>query len=79
MNRDAVLRWLENRIGLVTRVAGRGSRNATRLDAVCRKIAAFLLKPKGEDFMRDPLVDNDVGFDPDELERYSQGKDAASS
>lgn len=79
MNRDAILRWFENRIGLVTRVAGRGSRNATRLDAFCRSVAGFLLKPPGEDFMRDPLVDNDVGFDPDELERYSQGKDTTPS
>jgi hypothetical protein len=27
-----------------------------------------------DDFMRDPLVDNDLGFDPDELDRYQRGE-----
>lgn len=72
--RDDVLRFFERKIGLVTWVASRGSRNATPLDRVCRGIAAFLLMPPGEDFMRDPLVDEHQGFDPDELERYSKGE-----
>ena len=74
--RDVGLRWLERKLGLVTWVAGRGSRNATRLDKACRWLAAVLLMPPGEDFMRDPLIDDHPGFDPDELEAYSRGETA---
>ena len=27
-----------------------------------------------EDFMRDPIIDNDQGFDPEELDRYQRGE-----
>jgi hypothetical protein len=30
--------------------------------------------PPEEDFMRDPLIDNDEGFDPEELDRYQRGE-----
>ena len=72
--RDNVLRWAEQNTGLVTWVASRASRNATPLDKVCRRVVGVLLEPPGEDFMRDPLVDEHPGFDPDELDRYQRGE-----
>jgi hypothetical protein len=32
--------------------------------------------PPEKDFLRDPLIDNDEGFDPDELDRYQRGETA---
>ena len=55
-------------------VVARSSRNKSWGDKLCRLIAIKLLqKPPEEDFMRDPLIDEDEGFDPDELERYQRG------
>lgn len=76
--RDRVLRWLENRGGIVTWVAGRGSRNSTWLDRVCRRMVDVVLTPPGEDFMRDPLIDDHPGFDADELDRYQRGESVSS-
>ncbi len=55
-------------------MAQRSSRNRTWLDRQCRKMIqkAFTVQPE-KDFMRDELIDNDLGFEPDELERYQQG------
>lgn len=36
---------------------------------------AMAVSPE-HDFMRDPIVDNDQGFDPDELDRYQRGETA---
>ena len=30
--------------------------------------------PPEDDFMRDPLIDDDQGFDPDELDRFQRGE-----
>ncbi len=58
-------------------MAARSSRNKTFLDRLCRKMItkATSVDP-ATDFMRDDYIDNDQGFDPDELDRYQRG-DAA--
>ncbi len=71
---DPLLRFLESKGGVVTWVAGRASRNSTMLDKACRVVAGVLLAAPGEDFMRDELIDEHDGFDPDELEAYSRGE-----
>jgi len=55
-------------------MAARSSRNKSWLDRQCRKMIekAFVVPPE-KDFMRDELIDSDLGFDPDELERYQRG------
>ncbi|WP_422025962.1 hypothetical protein [Pyruvatibacter mobilis] len=62
---------------LMIRIAARSSRNQTLLDRLCRMVLnrATALPPE-QDFMRDPLIDNDQGFDPDELDRYQRGETA---
>jgi hypothetical protein len=62
---------------LMIRIAARSSRNQTLLDRLCRMVLnrATALPPE-EDFLRDPLIDNDEGFDPDELDRYQRGETA---
>lgn len=69
------LRRRERSAKLTLWLAERASRNNSLLDRLCRKIIARAtrLKPD-QDFMRDPLIDNDTGFDPDELERYQRGE-----
>ncbi len=56
-------------------MAARSSRNKTFLDRMCRKMItkATTVDP-AKDFMRDEFVDNDRGFDPDELDRYQRGE-----
>lgn len=56
-------------------MAARSSRNKTLLDKMCRKMItkATAVDP-AKDFMRDEFVDNDQGFDPDELDRYQRGE-----
>ncbi|WOF74725.1 hypothetical protein QMT40_002384 [Parvibaculaceae bacterium PLY_AMNH_Bact1] len=58
-------------------MAARSSRNKTFLDRLCRKMItkATAVDPT-KDFMRDDFVDNDQGFDPDELDRYQRGETA---
>ena len=55
-------------------LAKRSSRNRTLIDKICRWMIERALKtdPK-DDFMRDPLIDNDPGFDPEDLDRYQRG------
>lgn len=55
-------------------MARKSSRNKTISDKICRFILnkATKLKPE-DDFMRDPEVDNDFGFDANELERFQRG------
>ena len=69
------LRKRERSAKLTLWLAARASRYKSMLDRVCRKMIdrATRIDP-ASDFMRDPLVDNDEGFDPDELERYQRGE-----
>jgi hypothetical protein len=60
---------------LMLRMVARSSRNKTWLDKLCRKmINRAVARPPEDDFMRDELIDNDLGFDPDELDRFQRGK-----
>lgn len=60
---------------LAMRMAARSSRNRTLLDRLCRLlIDKAMRRDPHEDFMRDPEIDNDPGFDPDELDRYQRGE-----
>ena len=56
-------------------MATKSSRNHSVTDKLCRLILnkATTSSPK-DDFMRDSFVDNDKGFDPDELERFQRGE-----
>ncbi len=66
----------ERSAAMMVWIAGRSSRNKTLVDKICRKMVnrATHVDPK-DDFLRDPLIDNDEGFDPDELDRYQRGED----
>jgi hypothetical protein len=68
-------RRLERNARLLIWLVARSSRNRSLLDRLCRLIVnrATAVKPDA-DFMRDPLIDNDPGFDPDELDRYQRGQ-----
>ena len=56
-------------------MAARASRNKSLLDRLCRWLVARATRIESDkDFMRDPLIDNDPGFDPDELDRYQRGE-----
>ena len=67
--------WWRERLGALRLwMAGRSARNQTFVDKLCRRIVIRALAPPGEDFMRDPLIDEHEGFDPDELERYQRGE-----
>lgn len=72
--REKKIRKLERSTKLMIWMAGKSSRNKTFLDKLCRRLVskATAVKPEN-DFLRDPLVDNDLGFDPDELERFQRG------
>lgn len=53
----------------------RASRNTNFVDRLCRRLLDRVLRlPPDDDFLRDEWVDSDVGFDPDELDRYQQGE-----
>ncbi len=56
-------------------LAAHASKNSTWLDRLCRKFVAWVMRADPQnDFMRDPIIDNDMGFDPDELDRYQRGE-----
>ena len=58
-----------------TWIARRSSRNRTLIDRICRRLIEKAVATDPErDFMRDPLIDNDPGFDPDELDRFQRGE-----
>ena len=60
---------------LMLRMAAKSSRNLSLTDKLCRRILdRAVSRPEEEDFMRDELVDNDLGFDPDELAAYQAGE-----
>ncbi len=69
------IRKKERSTRLAIWMAARSSRNKTFLDRMCRKmiIKATAVDPVN-DFMRDEFVDNDQGFDPEELDRYQRGE-----
>ena len=56
--------------------AANAHRNKTLSDKICRFLVnrATAVKPE-DDFLRDPLIDNDRGFDPDELDRFQRGEE----
>ena len=60
---------------LKTWIATRSSRNKSFIDRLCRRMIekAVAVDPD-RDFMRDPLIDNDEGFDPQELDRFQRGE-----
>ena len=70
------LRRQERSAKLAIWMAGRSSRNKSLLDKLCRWMVAreTAIAPE-HDFLRDELIDNDTGFDPDELDRYQQGEE----
>lgn len=56
-------------------IASRASRNKNILDRACRRFVSWAMKPDPQnDFMRDPIIDEDDGFDPDELDAYQRGE-----
>ena len=60
---------------LMIGMAARSSRNRSPLDKLCRvAVNRLSTLPPEDDFMRDPLIDGDLGFDPDELDRYQRGE-----
>ena len=70
------LRKQERSAKLAIWMAGRSSRNKTLVDKLCRWLVVkeTTLLPE-HDFLRDDYVDNDQGFDPDELDRYQRGEE----
>ena len=55
-------------------LAQRASRDTGAIDRLCRRLLDRAVAPSADDaFMRDDWVDNDEGFDPDELDRYQRG------
>ncbi len=72
---DKAIKKQERSAKLMTWMAGKFSRNKTVSDRICRFFVerATAVKPE-DDFLRDPLIDNDVGFDPEELERFQRGE-----
>ena len=53
----------------------RASRDVNFVDRLCRRLLDRVLRlPLENDFLRDEWVDSDVGFDPDELDRYQRGE-----
>ena len=73
--KDKALRKKERAARLQLWMAGRSSRNKSPIDKICRFIVSKAATPKpGDDFLRDPFVDNDEGFDPEELDRFQRGE-----
>ena len=69
------LRRRERAAKMTLWLADHASRNRSLLDRVCRKVLARATRKQADqDFMRDTLIDNDTGFDPDELDRYQRGE-----
>lgn len=72
---DKAIRKQERSAKLMVWMVGKSSRNRSLSDRICRFLVnrATMVKPE-DDFLRDPLIDNDVGFDPNELERFQRGE-----
>lgn len=76
----AALAKFTRRTALQMRLAQRVSRKRkTLLDRLLTKLLGRALAPKTpeDDFMRDELVDADIGFSADELDAYARGSSAA--
>ena len=76
MTKKVSHKWFQERsASLQIVIANRSSRNKTLLDKICRVLIlrATHVEP-ADDFMRDPLIDSDEGFDPDELTRFQNGQ-----
>lgn len=76
MSNSTPPRWRQELIAkILLYVADRASRNNTAWDRACRWLLRKVtyIEP-AKDFMRDPIIDNDEGFDPDELDRYQRGE-----
>jgi hypothetical protein len=72
------LRRQERSARLAIWMAGRSSRNKSLLDKFCRwMVTRETAVPPEHDFLRDEMIDNDEGFDPDELDRYQQGEECS--
>lgn len=72
---DEQLRKKEKSARMMIWMASRSSRNKTFVDKICRFLISRATKVKPEDdFMRDELIDSDLGFDPDELDRFQRGE-----
>lgn len=58
-----------------TWLATRSSRNKSFIDRLARRMIekAVAVDPQ-KDFMRDALIDNDEGFDAEELARFQRGE-----
>ena len=73
---ERYLRKQERSAKLAIWMAGRSSRNKTLVDKVCRwLVVKETTLPPEHDFLRDEYVDNDQGFNPDELDRYQRGEE----
>lgn len=69
------IRKKERSARLAIWMATRSSRNKSFIDRMCRRMIAKATAVDPEkDFMRDEYVDGDLGFDPDELDRYQRGE-----
>ena len=56
-------------------LAQRASRDTGLFDRMCRWLLdRAMAVPPEDDWMRDDWVDNDMGYDADELERYQRGE-----
>lgn len=56
-------------------MANRAMRNKSALDRYFRgMIEKGMALPPENDFMKDDLIDNDQGYDPEELARYQRGE-----
>ena len=71
---------IERQARLMAWMATKSSSKKGLIDKICRFILnkATAVKPE-DDFMRDALIDNDLGFDPDELERYQRGEESSGT
>ncbi|NNE45436.1 MAG: hypothetical protein HKN37_02120 [Rhodothermales bacterium] len=69
-------RFLEDTKARIVQWLGqRASRDINFVDRLCRRLLDRVLRlPPENDFLRDEWVDSDVGFDPDELDRYQRGE-----
>lgn len=74
-SKGSEIKKLERSSKLTVLMASKSSRNKTLTDKLCRFLVkrATAVKPE-DDFLRDPLIDNDLGFDPDELDRFQRGE-----
>ncbi len=74
-SKSSEIKKLERSSKLTVLMASKSSRNKTLTDKLCRFLVkrATAVKPE-DDFLRDPLIDNDLGFDPDELDRFQRGE-----